>query len=131
MTTALLKAFAWIVRILLATFFAFVGYWKAFGPVEALAEHHAWVAGFPVWFARSVGVSELAFAVMLLLPARFDQYRLVVWSAGLLFANQLAALAVHLARGEAAQAAPQNIVLLVLLALVAGVQVGAQKDTRS
>ena len=105
--------------LLLAAFFAFVGYWKAFGSIEALAAHHAWVAGWPAWFARAVGLSELACAVAMVASAAIGSQRLAGWTALVLIANQLVALAVHAWRGEAGSAGPQNLVLIALLALVA------------
>jgi uncharacterized membrane protein YphA (DoxX/SURF4 family) len=107
--------FSWAIRILMAAFFAFVGYWKALGPYAALAEHHAWVAGFPAWFARAVGWSEILCSVALILPvARLRGSRPAAWAATLLVLNQAVALAVHVARDETA-AVPQNLVIIALL----------------
>jgi hypothetical protein len=116
--TRALAVVPWIFRIPLSAFFVFVGYWKAFGPIEALADHHAWVAGLPDWFARAVGWSEILCATGLLLPSKFDERRIVLFAAVILVVNQVIALAVHVARGEGNVAAPQNIVLLLLLAIV-------------
>ena len=118
MTARTLLVLSWVARIVLAAFFAFVGYWKAFGPIEALAEHHAWVAGFPDWFARAVGWSELACAAALVISVLTSLRGLAFWTAIVLIANQLAALAVHVSRGEVAAADPQNLVLLVMLGLI-------------
>ena len=116
MTAALLVA-QWVVRILLAAFFVFVGYWKAFGPIEALADHGAWVAGFPAWFARAVGWSEII-AGLALLAAASDRTRNVARAAAAyLVLNQLVALVVHLSR-EQVHAVPQNLVLIALLSLL-------------
>jgi hypothetical protein len=114
-----LQVLSWIASILLAAFFAFVGYWKAFGPIEALAEHHAWVAGWPSWFARTVGWSELACAAALVAAAVAGLRSLAFWTAIILIVNQLAALAVHASRDEAAAAGPQNLVILAMLSLIA------------
>jgi len=119
--TRVLKVLSWLLRILLAAFFAFVGYWKALGPIEALAEHHAWVAGFPDWFARVVGWSEIACAAGLIIPLKDDLRRVVVWAAVALFINQVVAMMVHFWRGEGAEAAPQNLVLMALLSIVIAV----------
>jgi uncharacterized membrane protein YphA (DoxX/SURF4 family) len=120
MNAGLVGVTAWIVRTLLAAFFAFVGYWKALGPIEALAEHQAWVAGFPAWFARVVGWSELLCAAGLLLPAKLDTRHIVATAAIILFLNQVAAIGVHVGRGEGA-ALTQNLVLLLLLAVVTAI----------
>jgi hypothetical protein len=119
MSRRILAALALACRLVLAAFFAFVGYWKALGPFEALAEHHAWVAGFPAWFARTVGWSELACAMVLAASVAARLHQLAYWTAIVLALNQLAALWVHLARGEGASAGPQNLVILAMLALVA------------
>jgi uncharacterized membrane protein YphA (DoxX/SURF4 family) len=105
-------------QALLAAFFLFVGYWKALGPIEALAEHRAWVAHFPDWLARGVGWSEIACAIGLLVPALPAVRGVAFWSAIVLAINQAAALSVHLSRGEAAQAAPQNIAIIAMLGAV-------------
>ena len=108
-----------IACLLLAAFFAFVGYWKAFGPIEALSEHHAWVAGWPDWIARGVGWSELACAASLVVSCLLDLRQLAFWTALALIANQLAALSVHASRSEVAAAGAQNLVLLAILGLIA------------
>jgi hypothetical protein len=41
------------------------------------------------------------------------------WTALVLIINQLTALAVHVSRSEAAAAAPQNLVILAVLGLIA------------
>ena len=115
----ILRVLCRIACLLLAAFFAFVGYWKAFGPIEALTEHHAWVAGWPDWIARGVGWSELACAAALVVSSLVDLRQLALWTALALIANQLAALTVHASRSEVAAAGPQNLVLLAILGLVA------------
>jgi DoxX-like family len=117
--TTTLRVVSRIASLLLAAFFAFVGYWKALGPIDALAEQHAWVAGWPDWFARTIGWSELACALALAVAAIAGLSRLAFWTALLLIVNQLAALVVHVSRSEAAAAGPQNVVLLVFLCLIA------------
>jgi DoxX-like family len=105
--------------LVMAAFFGFVGYWKALGPIEALTEHHAWVAGGPAWFARAVGWSELVCAAALVGSSIAGLHRYVFWTALALIANQLVALAVHVSRSEAAAAGPQNLVIIALLGLIA------------
>lgn len=108
---------AWIARLLLAAFFCFVGYWKALGPMAALAEHRAWVAGFPEPLARTVGWSEILLGLLLLVVAVPRLRKASWWAAILLMVNQLIATAFHVARGEF-DAVPQNVVLVALLALL-------------
>ena len=107
-----------LVRILLAAFFAFVGYWKALGPIDALAEHHAWVSGLPTWLARAVGWSELLCAAALVVSLSGKLRSLAFVTAIALIVNQLIAFSVHVARGEAAAAGPQNLALIALLVCV-------------
>lgn len=117
--TTTLRVLSWIACALLAAFFGFVGYWKALGPIEALAAHHAWVAGGPDWFARTVGWSELVCAAALVGSSIAGLSRAVFWTALVLMVNQLAALVVHVSRSEAVAAGPQNLVILTLLGLIA------------
>ena len=117
--TTTLRILSWIACLLLGAFFAFVGYWKAFGPIHALAEHHAWVAGWPAWFARTVGWSELLCAAVLIASALGGLPRVAFWTALVLIINQLTALAVHVSRSEAAAAGLQNLVILAVLGLIA------------
>lgn len=100
-----IRLLAFLIALLVAAFFLFVGYWKALGPIAALAEHHAWVAGFPAWFARVVGCSEILAALLLALTClqhfvlqRFS--RRLPWVLLYLFLNQGAAAATHLWRAE-------------------------------
>jgi hypothetical protein len=117
--TTTLRVTSVIACLLLGAFFAFVGYWKALGPIEALTAHHAWVAGGPDWFARSIGWSELACGAALVASSLAGFSRVAFCTALVLIVNQLAALAVHVSRSEAAVAGPQNLVLIAVLGLIA------------
>ncbi len=114
---AVVTALAWGARVLLAAFFGFVGYWKARGPLEMLAEHRAWVAGFPAGFARVVGWSEILLGLLLLAVASPRLRPAAGWAAVLLLINQVFAAWVHAARREF-DALPQNAVIIALLALI-------------
>ena len=114
---SLLNGLAIAIATLLAAFFAFVGYHKAFAPLAVLEQDRVWSLGLPEWAGRLVGWSELLLAAILLGLA---VPRLRIWAAvaaAVLIANQLAAAAVHWSRGEA-DALPQNVVLVALLVLV-------------
>jgi uncharacterized membrane protein YphA (DoxX/SURF4 family) len=102
----------WMLALLLAAFFGFVGWNKAFASLTQLATYGAWTVHLPEVIGRAVGWSELVCAAALLVP------RTRMWSALLLIANQFAAAAVHFTQGELA-ALPQNAVLVALLAIVA------------
>lgn len=103
---------------LLAAFFGFVGWNKAFAPLDELARHHVWTLVLPEAFGRLVGWSELVLGAGLLAVLVPPHRRLARLSATVLIVNQIVAAAVHAARGEIA-ALPQNGVLIALLGLVA------------
>lgn len=118
MTSAVCRALIAVLCVLLAAFFAFVGWNKAFASLADLAKYGAWTVHLPEWAGRLVGWSEMALAAGLL-AVFVPRYRPVArWSALLLIGNQAVAALVHLNRGETA-ALPQNGVLIALLALVA------------
>ncbi|MDE2434953.1 MAG: DoxX family protein [Sphingomonadales bacterium] len=104
--------------MLLALFFAFVGWNKAFASLSVLAQHHAWTVFLPEWLGRLVGWSEMILAAFLLSVLVPRRSRMTAIAAMALVANQLAAAAVHLTYGETG-ALPQNAVLIALLGLIA------------
>jgi predicted tellurium resistance membrane protein TerC len=112
--TAICSALA----VLLAAFFAFVGFNKAFASIADLARYGAWTIWLPEALGRAVGWSEMGCAVGLLgaLAPRFRTIARI--AAAILILNQLVAAATHAAHGETG-ALPQNAVLIALLALVA------------
>lgn len=114
---SLLTVLAIMVATLLAAFFAFVGYHKAFASPADLAQHKVWTLALPEWAGRLVGWSELLLAAVLLGFAVPRLRFLAAGAAALLIVNQFAAGVVHWLRGEA-DALPQNSVLIALLALV-------------
>src|SRR3954470_9362491 len=64
-----LRATLWVVQLLLAALFLLVGYTHAVAPIEVAIQRAPWVASLPVALVRFIGVSELAGAIGLLLPA--------------------------------------------------------------
>lgn len=105
--------------LVLAAFFGFVGWMKAFAPLPTLREHHAWTVWIPEPLGRAVGWSEMIGA--LLLAASLALTRVAGWQrmVALCFvANQLVAAATHLAVGERG-ALPQNAVLIAAFAVLA------------
>lgn len=115
--------------LLLAAFFAFVGWSKATAPLDELARYHAWTVYLPEWLGRLVGWSELALALGLL-TVPFAKVRCAAGGgAVLLIANQACAAAVHALHGEAA-ALPQNAVLMLLLAFVAWATLTNEESVR-
>ena len=103
---------------LLAAFFGFVGWNKAFAPLEELARHQVWTLALPEPAGRLIGWSELLLAAGLLAFLVPAGRKLASASAALLFLNQIAAAAVHAFRHESA-AMLQNALLIVSLAVVA------------
>lgn len=106
------KGAVMLLALLLAAFFGFVGWNKAFAPLAELARHGAWTVHLPEGLGRLVGWSELALAAALLaVPVRPSIARIAALA---LVLNQIAAALVHGALGETA-ALPQNAVLIVML----------------
>lgn len=106
-------------QAVLAAFFGFVGYMKAFASMSDLAQFHAWVAALPVPLARTVGWSEMLCALGLVLPGLLNRGRwIMAVAAELLVLNQVIAIIVHGYRGELAGAFLQNVLLILLLAFV-------------
>ena len=107
-----------ITAILMAAFFAFVGYSKAFASLADLTRFGAWTIWLPETLGRLVGWSEMVCAAGLLCVFSVRHRHLARAAALLLIVNQLAAGTVHAVHRETA-ALPQNAVLIALLALVA------------
>ncbi|MFM6933641.1 MAG: DoxX family protein [Novosphingobium sp.] len=118
MPSAVCRALIAALCLLLAAFFAFVGWNKAFASLADLARFGAWTVFLPEWAGRLVGWSEMALAAGLLAVFGPRRRTIARWSALLLIANQAVAALVHLTHGETA-ALPQNGVLIALLAIVA------------
>jgi hypothetical protein len=112
-----LAAFA--VQFLLSVFFLFVGGMKTFAPFPMLQLHHAWVADLPAEIARSVGVSEIISAAILLLGLFI---RPLAWWSGIaawsLVANQGVAVGFHAMRGEMSVSGLQNGILILALVFI-------------
>jgi predicted tellurium resistance membrane protein TerC len=108
----------WVAQVLLAIAFGMAGAMKTFTPIEELAKKLPWVTTLPS-LVRFIGVSELAAALGLVLPAaaRVRPVLTPIAALGLVVIMVLAA-GFHILRGEA-QAVPINAVLGGLAALVA------------
>lgn len=105
--------------LLLAAFFGFVGWNKAFAPLIDLARFGSWTVHLPEWLGRLVGWSEMALAAALMAALAPRWRHLARIAAWLLIANQIVAAAIHFAHGENA-AMPQNAVLIAVLFVLAG-----------
>jgi DoxX-like family len=103
----------------IGAFSVFVGWHKAFSPLDALAQHHAWTTWIPEWQGGIVGWAEMAAALALVLPIFVSSLRQVqFWSAILLILLQVAAAWAHAANGEA-DALWQNGAFVLILAIIA------------
>jgi hypothetical protein len=111
-------AIAAVIAVLVAAFFAFVGYNKAFASLADLTRYGAWTIWLPDVLGRLVGWSEMLCAAGLLCVFSARVRNLARVAAIVLIVNQLLAAAVHAAHGETG-ALPQNALLIALLGLVA------------
>lgn len=109
----------WVVQGLLAAAFGLAGVMKTFTPIAELATKLPWVASAPEALVRFIGLSELAGALGLVLPAltRVKPGLTALAASGLLVVMVLAA-GFHVMRGEAQLMAP-SVVLGCLAAFVA------------
>jgi hypothetical protein len=121
-----LRAGAATLAVLLAAFFCFVGWNKAFATLADLTRYGAWTVWLPEWLGRLVGWSEMACAVALLGVLVPGRERIARAAAAILAANQVVAGAMHLVHAEFG-ALPQNA---VLSALLLGIVLAAAKLTQ-
>ena len=108
----------WGVQILLALLYGAAGFMKNTQPIAALAQAMIWPGDVPTALVRFVGVSELAGALGLILPAltRIAPRLTPLAAAGLLLI-QFLAIGFHISRGELG-VLPFNVVLALLAAFV-------------
>ena len=128
--TAKLAA-ATVVALLLAAFFGFVGYSKAFARLSDLERHGAWTIHLPEFAGRLVGWSEMIGSALLVASVAVPRLRPLAVPVALYFiANQLAAAAVHAWHGEAG-ALPQNAVIIAAFIAIALVMRGRRQRQES
>jgi uncharacterized membrane protein YphA (DoxX/SURF4 family) len=109
----------WVVQALLALAFGMGGFMKAATPIAELATKIDWAGVVPEALVRFIGISELAGALGLILPAatRVRPWLTPLAAAGLAVVMLLAA-AFHVARAEY-QHLPLNFVIGGLAVFVA------------
>jgi putative oxidoreductase len=114
-----LNIFLWVSQALLAAMFVMAGWGKATQPIAQLAAKMPFAAEVPEALVRFIGLSELAGAVGLLLPAlaRVRPSLTPLAALGLFTIMALAAV-FHAARGEAG-AIVVNVVLGGVAAFIA------------
>ena len=90
----------WTVQVLLGVFFAFVGSIKIITPYAELATQMAWVNDVPMFVPKLAGISEIAGAIGLILPAalRIKPLLTPLAAVGLVFV-MLPATILHVSRG--------------------------------
>jgi uncharacterized membrane protein YphA (DoxX/SURF4 family) len=99
----------WAVRSTLAIFFALMGVPKVLGQTGWVIRFAAW--GYPDWVPAVVGVTEIAGAILLMVPS-FARL-----GAAILSAIMVAAVGTHVWYGEL----PRVVLPIVLMALLASV----------
>ncbi len=107
----------WVVQILLAMLFGYVGLMKIITPPEQLVESGlSWVNFFGIGMTRFIGVSELLGAIGLILPAALRiKPMLTPLAAAGIATVMILATAYHLYASEP----PATIVFFLLAAFVA------------
>ncbi|MCX5515760.1 hypothetical protein C3941_06055 [Kaistia algarum] len=109
----------WTAQVLLAVFYGFSGVLKTFMPPEALpAMGLNYATEIPVLLLRFIGISELAGAIGILLPALTRIKPSLTPLAALGFvAIQVLAIGFHIYRGET-EVLPMNVIALAIAAFV-------------
>ncbi len=109
----------WVAQVLLAAAFGMAGVMKSTMPIVDLAQAMKWPGEVPPALVRFIGLSELAGAIGLVLPAitRIKPGLTPLAASGLVLVMILAAI-FHITRGELAML-PGPIVLGLLAAFVA------------
>jgi putative oxidoreductase len=114
-----LHVFLWIAQVLMALLFAGAGSAKVFTPLPDLAVSLPYTADLPGWLVRFIGMSEVAGAIGLILPALTrTATTLTPLAAAGLCAVMVLATFFHLFRTEFS-AMPMTIVLGAVAALIA------------
>src|SRR3982750_2401797 len=92
MTTRTKNSIAWVLTVLLAFAFAGSGITKLLGVEMQIKNLESW--GYPLWFRFPIGLTEIAFAIALLIPGfrRITIYGIFVWT--------IVAILTHLQAGQ-------------------------------
>jgi len=110
-----LNIFLWIAQVILAGMFFMAGYAKISTSVEVAAQQMPWATDIPEMLFRFIGISEMAGALGLVLPALLRiQPRLTPLTVMGLTAIMFFAAMFHISRGEYAMLGTN-----VFLALIA------------
>ena len=110
----------WVAQIVLAALLALAGGMKSFLAPQALpAMGVNWAVDVPVWLLRFIGISELAAAIGLVLPALTRiKPGLTPLAAACFLVLQLLAIGFHWMRAETMQTIGLNLMFVALSVLV-------------
>ncbi|MCA9692428.1 MAG: DoxX family protein [Myxococcales bacterium] len=110
----------WIAQILLALAFGMAGFIKTATPIAELGQQMPWVLEAPSGLVRFIGLSELAGAIGVVLPAatRIKPWLTPLAAAGLVVVMVLA-LGFHAIQGDPLQQYTPSLVLGLIAAFVA------------
>src|SRR4051812_49900295 len=115
MTTKTKNIIAWVFTGLLAFAFAGSGTTKLIGVEMQIKNLESW--GYPLWFRFPIGLSEIAFAIALLIPKfrKTTIYGVFLWT--------IVAVITHLQAGQANMIVPS-----LLFSVIAGVIILLTKE---
>src|SRR3954469_3979619 len=107
MTTKTKNSIAWVLTALLAFAFAGSGITKLLGVEMQIKNLESW--GYPLWFRFPIGLTEIAFAISLLIPGfrKITIYGIFIWT--------IAAVLTHLQAGQSNMIIPS-----ILFGVIAG-----------
>ena len=108
MTTKTKNSIAWVLAALLAFTFAASGITKLLGVEMQIKNLESW--GFPLWMRFPIGLSEIAFAIALLIP----KFRLITIYG--VFVWTIVAVITHLQAGQGDMIVPS-----LLFSVIAGI----------
>jgi uncharacterized membrane protein YphA (DoxX/SURF4 family) len=108
MTTKTQNSIAWVLTALLAFAFAASGITKLLGVEMQIKNLESW--GYPLWLRFPIGLSEIAFAISLMIPRLrlVTIYGVFVWT--------IVAVITHLQAGQSNMVVPS-----ILFSVIAGV----------
>ena len=109
MTTKTKNSIAWVLTVLLAFAFAGSGITKLLGVEMQIKNLESW--GYPLWLRFPIGLSEIAFAIALLIP----KFRLITIYG--VFAWTIVAVITHLQAGQADMIVP-SLLFSVIVGIV-------------
>ena len=114
-----MKIALWITQVLLALMFLMAGFMKLSMPYDDLIQdpNMGWAQDFSPMKIMLIGVYELIFALLVIIPALLKKFTKFSIIASVLLATEMAvAAAVHVGRDEAIY---MNVILMLLALFVA------------